>query len=143
MYKTLIRPIISYSFSSWFTISPTVAKELEKFERTILRFCSGKFRKPNKKWFSNHTLYNLTKVSPLMIYMVTLLKKKLQSVVHHLNPLIKDLWDVNVNDSTNAHYYLSPFNLMHNGSQFLTEPELNEVLTLPFYEKASLNALRG
>ena len=55
IYKTLIRPIISYGFGCWFTISPTAAKELEVFERKILRFCCDKHRKPNKKWYSNVT----------------------------------------------------------------------------------------
>ena len=37
IYKVAIRSILVYAFPIWFTISPTVAKDLEIFERTILR----------------------------------------------------------------------------------------------------------
>lgn len=143
MYKTLIRPIIAYGFGSWFTISPTAAKELGTFERKILRFCCGKYRRPNKKWYSNRTLHDITKVTPLIAYMTESLQKRLQATASHPNPLIKALWDANVNESVHDHYYLSPFNLLHDRSRSVLQFTLNRAPTLPFYEKSSLPNLRG
>lgn len=45
LYKVTIRtirPILVYGFPIWFTISPIVAKELDIFERKILRKCVNK-----------------------------------------------------------------------------------------------------
>lgn len=124
MYKTLIRPIIAYGFGSWFTISPTAAKELGTFERKILRFCCGKYRRPNKKWYSNRTLHDITKVTPLIAYMTESLQKRLQATASHPNPLIKALWDANVK-SVHDFYYLSPFNLLHDRSRSVLQFTLN------------------
>ena len=83
-------------------------------------------------------------MEPLTIYMINSLKKKLQSISAHPNPLIKALWDANINESVfDNQFYLSPFNLMNVRSAALFEPELGGALTLPFYKKVSLPALRG
>lgn len=143
MYKTLIRPIIIYGFCTWFTISPIAAKELQSFERKILRFCCGKFRKPDKKWFSNKTLYEETKITPLMIYQTDLLLKRLERIGYHPNLLIKSLLDSNINDGVEGHYYLSPFNLLNPTSLSVLRPDARRSLFVPFYEKASPLNLRG
>lgn len=143
MYKTLIRPILTYGFSIWFTISPIVAKEMEIFERKLLRFCCGKFRKPDKKWFSNKVIYESTKVTPLMIYQIELLLKKMERISSHPNPLVRSLIDSNIGQSLNDNYYLSPLNLLNDHSMSLLRPDASRTLSVPFYEKASSLNFRG
>lgn len=41
LYKVAIRSVLIYGFPIWFSISPIVAKELDIFERGILRKCTS------------------------------------------------------------------------------------------------------
>lgn len=41
LYKQIIRPVVSYAFPVWFTISSAQMERLRRWERSILNYCLG------------------------------------------------------------------------------------------------------
>lgn len=91
LYKQLIRPILMYGFPIWFSISKTYMGKLLKFERKILRICTGLYRQPySDKFYSNKTLYEKAKIEPIDQYLFRLAKNSISKVKLHNNDLIKN-----------------------------------------------------
>ena len=92
LYKQLIRPIITYGFPVWFTISKSYMEKISRFERKILRVCTNLYRKPsNSHYFSNKTLYEKANIEPIDQYLVKLAKQSLTKLNDHPNDLIKNI----------------------------------------------------
>lgn len=114
-YKTLIRPIMIYAFPCWFTISPTVAKELE------IRF-----------------VYNETQVKPLMSYAFVLMKKFVERMSWAENDLVKDIYEQQKDISWDSSIYLSPVGII------CENEEINLECALPsFYQRSVQGQNRG
>lgn len=89
LYKQLIRPILTYCFPIWYTISPTYMKKVQLFERKALRYCTSLYRKPNSvRYYSNEKLYETTKIVPIDKYLHNLSTKMLRKIPSHPSPLI-------------------------------------------------------
>lgn len=144
IYKSLIRPLLGYGFLSWFTITPNVASELHRFERQILRKCLSKNRRPSGKWHYNKTLYEESKIVPLLFYLTSLAKKRESSLREHINPLIRDLFEENIVFNINERYYISPISIFSEGSapSILIQEDDNSFAS-PFYKKQHFNTYRG
>ena len=108
IYKMSIRPILLYAFSIWFTISPTVMKEFEIFERKILRLCINKHFEDTNKKFSNEYIYNHSNIKPLASYAFGLMKKFIDSLQYLDNNIIMNV----INDQSGLNWlntcYYSP-----------------------------------
>ena len=142
LYKTLIRPILSYGFISWFKISPTVAKELQIFERYVLRFCINKHRRPGGKWYKNAIIYGESNTIPLLSYLFDLVTKRIRSFSYHDNPLIRNVYSANIEFAIEDRYYASPISLANPSSSQLFQLHDNEFLS-DFYGRGSPNVYRG
>lgn len=106
IYKISIRPVLLYAFSIWFSISPTVIKEFEIFERKILRLCVNKHFEGINKKFSNKYIYDLTKITPLASYAFGLMKRFVDSLHNLDNSLIQNVLNSQVGFSwLNTNYY--------------------------------------
>lgn len=75
LYKVSIRPILLYAFPIWFSISPTIMKQMEIFERGVIRKCIGKNFECRNRRFSNHYIYESSSLSPLSDYALGLMHK--------------------------------------------------------------------
>lgn len=90
IYKQLLRPVIGYSFPVWYTISKAAMKELQLFERKMLRICTGLFfDQQRQKHFSNQRLYEEAKIVPLDQYLLLSAKKIVGNIANHPNQLIR------------------------------------------------------
>lgn len=76
MYKSLIRPIITYACPIWFNISPSIMEKLRVFERKCLRTCTSLYRTPQsdyKKYVNNKMLYskaNIIRIDNCIIQLI-------------------------------------------------------------------------
>lgn len=137
-YKTLIRPVLLYGFPCWFSVSKSVALELEILERKILRFCIHKNFQSRTKRYSNSTVYNEARVVPLMSYAFTLMKKTINKMSYSENELIKEVYTSQSSISWNDSYYLSPIGIE------LEDLTANSECTLPlFYQVPAHGNNRG
>ena len=142
LYKSLIRPILAYGFTSWFKISPTVAKEFQIFERYILRNCVHKYRRPGGKWYRNSIIYDESEIKPLLSYLSELAIKRIHSFRYHENPLIRNLYSENINFNLEERYYASPISLANPNSLQLLQLNNNEFLS-DFFRRSSHVIDRG
>ena len=72
-YKQLLRPIISYAFTSWFNISSHQMERLRVKERQYLRACINYKRKSNSiKTISNKKLYLESKTKRIDVHLIEL-----------------------------------------------------------------------
>lgn len=90
-YKQLIRPIISYGFPIWSSISSHQMERIRTLERKILRRCTNYNRKPNGKHHSNGYLYDQANVEPIDNHMLKLAYKYLDHLPFSENPLVQEL----------------------------------------------------
>lgn len=137
IYKQSIRPILTYGSPIWFSVSPSVAQQLEKFERLVLRNCTGLHFRPNKKRYRNSTLYEAAGITPLLKYSIELSKKFLNKIPHHENILLREALLENSNASLND-YYLSPFALINDNNNELLDTANNNIDIPKFYNKEYL-----
>ena len=92
LYKQLIRPIITYGFPVWFTISKSYMEKILILERKILRVCTNLYRNPsNSHYYSNKTLYEKANIDPIDQYLLKLAKQSLAKLNNHPNDLIKNI----------------------------------------------------
>ncbi|CAD7006334.1 unnamed protein product [Ceratitis capitata] len=76
IYKQIIRPILTYAFPIWFSISSAQMERLRIFERYILRICTGVNREPYhdgdlfRKRTSNKILYKKCKITRIDKYLM-------------------------------------------------------------------------
>lgn len=88
IYKVCIRSAILYGFPVWFSISPTVMKELEILERSCLRLCINANYENFVKRFSNSVIYRRANVLPLASYALVLLINFISRLENHDNNLM-------------------------------------------------------
>lgn len=70
-YKQLIRPILTYGFPAWSSISSAQMERLRKLERKCIRVCLHMWRKPNSSHrVNNSTLYYTAGIDRIDKYMV-------------------------------------------------------------------------
>lgn len=79
--------------------------ELEKFERVILRACTGLYRRSNGKYFPNETLYEAANILPLREYLFNILERHMDKIKDHPNPTISALPAAVVREDP---HYISP-----------------------------------
>lgn len=143
IYKVSIRSSILYGFPVWFTISPTVAYELEVLERSVLRFCINRNFETYIKRFSNRYIYENARIQPLLTYALSLLNSYTRRSLFHKNNLIVDIF--NQNSSFNwSTSYLSPIGI-HNENICLNidYSDPNPSILPEFYKKSTPFTHRG
>ena len=90
IYKVAIRSVLIYAFPIWFTVSPSVAKKLEIFERSVLRKCINKNFASYTKRHSNAVIYEDSAVTPLCTYALALERKFAEKLGTHDNSYVFD-----------------------------------------------------
>lgn len=139
MYKVAIRPILLYGFPIWFTISPIVAKELEVFERKILRKCINKHYLCHDKKYSNSFVYETSGVQPLCIYAFNYQKLFIERLATHENDLLKEIFEYEKLLRWSGSAYISPVGIINENLDIGPE-----TYTLPdFYKKTIPGSNRG
>lgn len=139
LYKVAIRSTIVYAFPIWFSISPIVAKELEIFERGILRKCINKNFESYSKRFSNKYIYVNSAVTPLCRYALELQKKFVDRLSIHENVLMNEIVDLENNTNWSSSSYLSPIGVVL--EKLEDDPDLH---ALPaFYQGVQPGSHRG
>jgi hypothetical protein len=133
LYKQLIRPILTYGYPVWFTISPTIMNHISVFERKILRLCIEDRPDPNThKLKPNYLLYQHSKVPPIKSFMLGLAKKILRRLENHEDD---DLRRIFLQETITAHSYLH--------TTILINPRFEEEDEEGFYTKRNPNKFRG
>lgn len=96
IYKQLLRPVISYSYPVWFTVSKTAMEQLKIFERKMLRICTDlQFDHHRKKHYSNRRVYEEANIKPLDQFLAQTARNFKARVASHPNPLIHGLTNQN------------------------------------------------
>ncbi|XP_075150698.1 uncharacterized protein LOC142224797 [Haematobia irritans] len=107
LYKVAIRPLLTYGFPIWFSISPIVIKELEIFERKILRKCINKHYASRNKKFSNKHIYDVSEVKPFSEHAFNLHMTFVLKLATHENDLVKEIYDLEKHTYWSGSTYLS------------------------------------
>lgn len=139
LYKVAIRSVMVYGFPIWFSISPTVASELEKFERKVLRKCIGRNYVDHTKRFSNVYIYKNSGVHPFCKYAFSLQKKFAEKLHQHENDLMNDIFQSEENINWLEHAYLSPVGIMNE----ILDDDPEQYLSPDFYKKTTPGSHRG
>lgn len=139
LYKVAVRPVLLYGFPIWFSISPTVAMELEILERKILRKCINKFFESYTKRFSNAYIYENAGVLPLCNYALSLQRKFVEKLSTHDNTLMNEISHREENTDWSSCYYLSPLSVQ----QIYPDNPLDPLALCSFYQKAATGTHRG
>lgn len=140
LYKTSIRPVFLYGFPIWFNVSPTIIKEMEIFERKIIRFCIGKNFESFCKRYSNIYIYNQSKITPIGLYVCDILNKFISRLSIHNNNFIIHIFNDQRNFSWSNINYLSPIGYIN---EVPTNFNLNLNLCANFYKKSTQGTHRG
>lgn len=112
IYKVAIRSVLLYAFPIWFTISPTVAREMEVFERKILRKCINKNFSSYVKRYSNSTIYNDSAITPLCSYALSHQKRFVENLCSHDNVLLNEIFEYENGLDWSSSGYLSPIGIL-------------------------------
>ncbi|KAI8128067.1 Zinc finger protein 271 [Lucilia cuprina] len=108
LYKVTIRSVLLYGFPIWFTISPIVAKELEIFERKILRKCINKHYVSHTKKYSNTYIYDTSEVQPFCKYALRHQRVFVEKLATHENSLMNEIHELERSLQWSSSTYLSP-----------------------------------
>lgn len=139
IYKVAIRSILCYGFPIWFSISPTIAKEMEKFERRILRKCIGKNFENFTKRFSNNYIYRHSEVQPFCSYSLSLQRRFVEKLAEHDNNLMNEIFQAEQDITWTSHKYLSPVGIIN--EDIGGNPD--SYMTPNFYQKTTPEIHRG
>lgn len=130
-YKQIIRPILSYAFPIWFSISSCQMERLRKFERYILRICTGVYWQPIRDVFrkkiSNSKLYNTCKIERIDNFLINSAIRFLDNTPNVDNALLLKYFEKeNQIAFPFRERYLSPIhlNLLFKNSNLYTENKL-------------------
>lgn len=144
IYKVCIRSSILYGFPIWFSLSPTVARELEILERSVLRFCINRNFKTYNKRFSNRYIYEKADIQPLLTYALSLLNTYTRKTIHHENNLIVDVFNQNSSTNWSTSSYLSPIGIRNEDICLRVDfNDLNSDILPEFYKKSTPFTHRG
>ncbi|KAI8122535.1 hypothetical protein CVS40_6622 [Lucilia cuprina] len=113
LYKVAIRSVLTYAFPIWFSISPTVAKEIELLERNILRKCINRNFRNHTERFSNSFIYETASVTPFCKYALALQRKFVDRLADHENHLMNEIFAAQRDISWHDPYYLSPVGILN------------------------------
>jgi exonuclease III len=91
MYKMLIRPVMLYGALVWVSSKPTSLERMAVCERKIIRRITGLYRRANKRYYSNKTLYENCNIRPFQEYLKDCVKAQKTRFREHNNELIKQL----------------------------------------------------
>jgi hypothetical protein len=141
LYKALIKPLLTFSFPNWFSISPVVVKEMEILERSILRKCLNMNFESTNKRFSNKKLYEAAKMAPLANYLTETTKKFIKKLEHHSNHFLREIHQTEKSTPIQNNYYISPVNMENPNSTSYFNSHANE--TPQFYRKVTHQCNRG
>ena len=139
IYKVAIRSVLVYGFPIWFSISPIVAKELEIFERKILRKCIGKNFQNFTKRFSDKYIYEQSKVTPFCRYALALQRRFVEKLASHDNNLMNEIFEYEKNIEWSSFTYLSPIGILFESIEDDPDPFIRP----DFYKKALPGSHRG
>ncbi|XP_055910836.1 uncharacterized protein LOC129945204 [Eupeodes corollae] len=90
IYKQLLRPVITYSFPIWFTISKNAMEKFKVFEKKILRICTNlQFDRKRPKHYSNRRVYEEAEIKPLDQFLAQAASKIITKVASHPNQLMR------------------------------------------------------
>ena len=138
IYKVAIRPVLLYAFPIWFSISPTLAYELELLERNIIRKCIGKNYKTPTRRYSNNYLYLNSGIVPICQYALALQRKFVENLEHHDNPFLMDIYESEKHIGWSNSTFLSPIGILNEG---LDNPQ--QQITPTFFTKSVPGSHRG
>lgn len=138
-YKQLIRPIISYAFPIWSSISSHQMEIIRMLERSVLRNATNYSRKPNGHHYSNKYLYekaNIERIDDFMLYLAfryfdrltestnphmpptMLIENELIDILHHRPPAYLLRYKEQMDDPDNIPLYnrgfRNPLNRVYN-----------------------------
>lgn len=136
IYKVSIRSALIYGFPVWFTISPTVAKELEILERSVLRLCVNRNYESYIKRFSNRFIYDKSKIMPLLSYALNSLDRYSNRLKYHENDLMLNVVNKQSEFDWTTNYYLFPLGILNENISYY--PSSPESPLLPEFFKTSL-----
>lgn len=139
LYKVAIRSVLIYGFPIWFTISPTVAGELEVLERKILRKCVNKHFEHSTKRYSNTFIYDISGVKPLCSYALSLQKKFVERLATHDNSLMNEIYEQEKDLYWGNTMYLSPVAIINE----VLEDNADAYFVPDFYKKVTPGSHRG
>ena len=139
LYKVAIRSVLVYGFPIWFSISPIVAKELEIFERKILRKCIGKNFQNFTKRYSDRYIYEKSEVTPFCRYALKLQRKFVENLALHDNNLMNEIFEMEKNILWSSSTYLSSIGIL--SESFDDDPDI--FIRPDFYNKTLPGSHRG
>lgn len=86
IYKTIIRPMITYAAPAWATAAPTHLKRLQVYQNKVLRAMV------NAPWFvRNTTIHRDLNIDPIADYIMSLCVAQANRVANHPNEHLRDL----------------------------------------------------
>ncbi|KAI8114690.1 RNA-directed DNA polymerase from mobile element jockey [Lucilia cuprina] len=135
LYKVSIRPILLYAFPIWFTISKTMMRKMEIFERHILRKCIEKNYKAYNKRFSNKFIYDNADIIPISSYALDLTTRFVKRLSYFEGSIMQDLLLSEQEFSWSNTNYLSSIGILHEQN--------NRVSGLNFYSHITPGIHRG
>ena len=139
LYKVAIRSVLVYGFPIWFSISPIVAKELEIFERKILRKCIGKNFQNFTKRYSDRYIYEKSEVTPFCRYALKLQRKFVENLALHDNNLMNEIFEMEKNILWSSSTYLSSIGIL--SESFDDDPDI--FIRPDFYNKTLPGSHKG
>lgn len=142
IYKVSIRSALIYGFPVWFNISPTVARELEILERSVLRLCVDRNYESYIKRFSNRFIYDKSQVVPFLSYALNYLERYSNKLKFHENNLMLNVVNIQSEYNWSVNYYLFPLGIVNeNIACYSSSPE--SPLLPEFYKTSLPNTHRG
>lgn len=92
----LVRPIMTYAFPSWFTISPSEMEKMRKLERLCLRACLNKYRTPESeytRYYKSKIIYDEANITRIDNFCIKLTRNHINSTKRiENNPLISEFY---------------------------------------------------
>lgn len=94
LYKTLIRPIITYAYPVWMTAASSHLNKIVNFERRILRQCvGGHWDVFGEKYKTNKSLYEESGVNFILEHLWEIGEKTRGKLIDHSNPIVMAILD--------------------------------------------------
>lgn len=125
LYKQIIRPTFTHGFPTFITISKTYVEKIKKFERKMLRVCTGLYRKDDSlHFYSNKKLYDTSELQDIENFFKKICINFINRLPFLNNNLIDNVINHNTQQHNNTYYHLNDLNIS------LTNPEFS-IFDLP------------
>lgn len=79
IHKQLIRPTMTYGMSLWPSTTEETLWKVDACEQKILRGITGKYRRPNGKWYPNKELYAAMGLKDTIVEQINKTKEKYEA----------------------------------------------------------------